>query len=130
MAEYDRFNARFRSICRNGGEKSEDEIFEDIHEEFVSCAPYLPDNLKHNAAHYFEEVCRRYEPGQRIEILGAKLLEMLYLFEEEYDRVEESFDEGEWEYIKDITAEFAVELDQQKLTYIMRHVVARGLLDR
>lgn len=130
MAEYDRFNARFKSIYRNGGTKSEDEIFEEIHNEFVSCEPDLPENLKHDIAHFFEERSGRLEPDERVGFLGAKLLEMLYLLEEDYDRVEESFSKPEWGYIKDITAEFAVELDPQKLTYIMRHVVSRGILDR
>ena len=129
MAEYDRFNTRFKSVCREHEDDAEESIFADVHNVFVSCAPELPENLKHDIAYFFEETCGKLETDDKVLLLGAKLLEVLYLVEEEYDRVEETFDQAEWGYIKDIIAEFATDISQQKLTYIMRQIVSRGILD-
>jgi len=130
MAEYDRFNTRFKSICKKRGDDAEDAIVEQVHTAFVSCVPGLPENLMHDIAYFFVESCGRGDGDDRVTLLGAKLLEVLYLIEEEYDRVEESFDDTEWGYIRDIISEFAMDIPQEKLTYIMRQLVSRGIMDR
>jgi hypothetical protein len=130
MPEYDRFNALLKSVRRKYAGDHESEVIEDIHNAFVSCIPDLPENLKHDIAYYFEDICSRVAAKDRISLLGAKLGEVLFLVEGEYDRVEETFDEAEWVYIKDVVDDFAMEIDQQRLTYIMRQIVSRGVLDQ
>ena len=130
MQEYDRFNSLIKTIIKRRGSDAETQVFENIHNAFVSCMPDLPENLKHDIAYYFEDACGRVETEKRVPLLGAKLREVLYLIEGEYDRVQETFSEAEWGYIKDIVSDFALELDQQLLTYLMRQIVSRGILDR
>ena len=100
MAEYDRFNSLVRIICKKRGDDSENRTVERIHDAFVSCSPDLPENLKHDIAHYFEDACRRVGAESPVPVLAAKLSEVLYLLEGEYDRVEETFTLEEWEYIQ------------------------------
>lgn len=130
MAEYDRFNALIRIIHRKRGDDFENQVIENIHNAFVSCMPDLPENMKHDIAYYFENACGEADIGNNVALLVGKLREVLYLIEGEYERAVETFTIAEWEYIKEIMDDFALELNQSRITYIMRQIVSRGLLDR
>ncbi|MBN1685651.1 MAG: hypothetical protein JW852_03305 [Spirochaetales bacterium] len=130
MAEYDRFNSLARHISRNARDKTDSQLIPDLHEAFVSCIPQLPENLKHDVAYYFENAAEKAGVENPASFLVEKLTEALYLFEGEHDRIEETFTAADWEYIKEVISDFALEIDQPLLTYIMRRIVSRGLIDR
>lgn len=123
MAEYDRFLSLARRILKGSRDKTEDEVTTGLHDAFVSCISELPDDLKHDIAYHFENVTTG--ASQYTE----KLKEILYLFEQEYDRVEETFSRDDWEYLKDVVSDFALDIEQQRLTYIMQRITSRGVFD-
>ncbi len=123
MAEYDRFLSLARRILKGSRDRTEDEVMTKLHDAFVSCIPELPDDLKHDIAYHFENVTTG--ASQYTE----KLKEILYLFEQEYDRVEETFSRDDWEYLKDVVNDFALDIEQQRLTYIMQRITSRGVFD-
>jgi len=102
----------------------------ELHDAFASCMTELPENLMHDIAYYFEGVCAETAAESFLELLAAKLGEVLYLLEEEYDRVEETFSVSDWEYLKNVVSDFALDIDQQKLTYIMRQITSRRIIGR
>jgi len=130
MAEHDRFDSFARRIVKDAGGKTAGEAISSVHDAFVACMPELPENLKHDIAYHFEEVVSGAGEDNPARALAAKLNEALHLLEGEYDRVQETFTTGDWEYIQSVINDFALEMDEQRLTYIMRHIVSRGILDR
>ena len=128
MSETDRFSSISRRIKKNFSASGGSATFQQLREAFVSCLPNIPDTLKYDMAIYF---CGEYAPTDNIDEftpLSEKLLEAVYLYEEEYDRIDESFSENDWIYIRESVSEFALELDPDLITYIMRQVVSRGLI--
>jgi hypothetical protein len=128
MPEYDRFESLVRYISKESGAKTSAQVIGELHDAFVSCMPDLPEDLKYDIAHYFEHIF-----SQKVEndasLYAKKLNETLYLLEQEYGRVEETFTRDDWEYLKDVVSDFALEIDHQKLTYIMQQITSRGILD-
>jgi len=130
MPEYDRFNSLARYIEKNAGNKNGKQTITDLHNAFVSCVPELPEDLKHDIAYYFEETYARENAEHSASLYAMKLNEVLYLFELEYERVEETFSREDWEYFKNVVDDFALEIDQERLTYIMRKITSRGIIGR
>ena len=128
MSEADRFNSLLRNIKKHRHGADSSKVLQELRECFVSCLPDVPSNLKYDMSIYF---CGEYAPGETPEEIaetGDKLQEVVYLFEEDFERVEETLSVNDWAYIRDIVSEFALELDQSTLTYVMQQVVARGAL--
>ncbi len=128
MSESERFIAILRAIKKQqegiGGAK----VLQELREGFVSCLPSVPKDLKYDVAVYF---CGEYASGETAEeigVVGDKLLELVYLLEEDFERTEETLSQDDWEYVRDIVSEFALELDQSTLTYVMQQVVVRGAM--
>ena len=128
MSETDRFSSISRRIKKNFSASGGSAVFQQLREAFVSCLPNIPDTLKYDMAIYF---CGEYASTDDIDEftpLSEKLLEAVYLYEGEYDRIDETFSENDWIYIRESVSEFALELDPDLITYIMRQVVSRGLI--
>ena len=96
MPEYDRFISITRHILKKAGNTAGTEQVAELHDAFTSCMAELPENMMHDIAYHFEEACSRTESAKFLELLVTKLSEVLYLFEEEYDRVEETFSVADW----------------------------------
>ena len=128
MAEHDRFDSLTRYLSRSSGDKTGPQLMAGIHEAFVSCMPQLPEDLKHDIAFYFEGIVSQAGHEQPAVLLVGKLNEALHLLEGEYDRIEKTFTTADWEYIKDVMSDFALEIDQQTLAYIMGQIVSRGII--
>ena len=129
MAAYDRFDSLARHIAKNSGTKTGPEFLSDLHDAFVSCLPEIPENLKHDICYYFESLVTGSDGVHAGPLLVAKLNEVLHLFEGEYDRVHETFTSSDWDYLKNVIDDFALDIDQQRLTYIMRQITSRGIMD-
>ena len=128
MSEADRFNSILRGIKKHQQGTDAPKVLQELREGFVSCLPSVPSNLKYDMSIYF---CGEYAPGEttdEIGMTGDKLQQVVYLLEEDFERIEEDLSENDWAYIRDIVSEFALELDQSILTYVMRQVVAHGAL--
>ena len=128
MAEHDRFNSLTRYLSKSSSDKTGLKLLAGIHEAFVSCMPELPEDLKHDIAFYFEGIVSQAGCENPALLLVGRLNEALHLLEGEYDRIEETFTKADWEYIKDVVSDFALEIDQQQLTYIMGRIVSRGII--
>lgn len=128
MAEYDRFDSLVRYISKGSREKTRAQVISDLHDAFVSCLPEIPDDLKHDIAYYFEDLSMKKSESP-VSILAEKLNEVLHLFEEDYDRIAETFTRDDWDYLKNVVSDFALDIDQQRLTYIMRCITSRGVID-
>ena len=129
MAEYNRFDSLVRYISKGAREKTSRQVISELHEAFVSCLPQLPEDLKHDIAYYFEDLSMK-KGDSPVSFLAEKLNEVLYLFEEDYHHVTETFTRDDWEYLKNVVSDFALDMDQERLTYIMRCITSRGVIDR
>ncbi|MBT3272579.1 MAG: hypothetical protein HN368_05460 [Spirochaetales bacterium] len=128
MSEVDRYGSLSRKIKKRHSELGSSQVLQELRDAFISCMPNIPEDLKYDAAGYFTGV---YAPtGTRDEIESAVriLLEFVYLVEEEFEKVEESFSVSDWEYLRDIFSDFALDLDQGTLMYVLQQVVSRGLM--
>ena len=128
MAEYDRFAGMPRRIIKEGRSKPDSELVEPLQQAFLSCVSWLPETLAYDLFLCFSDPYGQTPTVDDIQVVGEKLLEVVYLFEMEYERVVETFTDDEWRYISDSVSDCAFELDQKLLTYIMQKVVAKGLL--
>ena len=126
MAEADRFASMARRILKLKG--AFDDAVDTLTDCFVSCLPDLPDNLKYDVSAYFLGANTNGNTSEAVEIAAAKLQEFILLFEGDYEKTLESFSPADWEYIRDITSDFALELDQHTLNYVMKEIVARGII--
>jgi hypothetical protein len=129
MPEYYKFDGLIKNTLARPVPEDERLALEEIHAVFVTCAPSLPEIMKHDIAIFFEDFCTEFSGESITSLFASKLREILYLVEGEYERVDETFGEVEWGYIRDIFNDFALEIDQEMLTYVMRQVVSRGIFD-
>ena len=128
MPDADHFAAITRGITKPYRGFDGSHAARKLGESFVSCVPYIPENLKYDVAAYFRGAYAPNETMDEINTVASKLLDVVFLFEREYERAEATFSESDWAYIRDIVSEFAIELDQEVLTYVMQQVVSRGLI--
>ena len=128
MAEYDRFASMLRNIIKRGRSGADSELLESLQKAFHSCVSWLPETLVHDCFYFFSQQVGTVPGVDEVQLAGEKLLELLYLFEMDYERINETFTDEEWDFIRESVSECAVDLDQTLLTYIMKKIVAKGLL--
>ncbi len=128
MAEYDRFASMLRNIIKRGRGGADSELIESLQKAFHSCVSWLPETLVYDLFYFFTQPAGSVPGVDEIRLAGEKLQELLYLFEMDYERVNETFSDDEWTFIRESVSECAADLDQTLLTYIMKKIVAKGLL--
>lgn len=128
MSETDRFSSLVRNVRKRYRGVENGDGIQELEDAFVSCMVYLPEDLKCDLYRYFLETYGGSTADEKWDVLTDKLLELTYLFEGEYERATESFSLGDWEFIRESVSDFALDLDQETLTYVMKQIVSRGLI--
>lgn len=128
MAEADRFRGYLRAIRKQHREEPERAIAE-IEKVFFGFMSQQPEALQHDLLgyfvdHYFSLSANTLDFGALSEMLTATV----ELFEESYEYEVDIFTNADWDYIRECVSDSAVEMDQRTLTYIMKKIVAKGLL--
>lgn len=121
---YERTVKRLESRAKN---MSIEEIRAQVDESFGAALRGLPhalvDDLK---AHYLDAGSPEDKPG--VFALAYHLADVVDLFGLSLPEHEDPFADEELAYLGELVSDFALDLDMDLVAYVMRRVVARGLL--
>lgn len=103
-----------------------------LRELFFSCLPEMPEPMRFDLFNYFWE---KYTPSGRGRSSYTPLLDVfgyiVELFDGEYvDDDEYRLGDEDLNFVKDTVSDFALDLDQEFVSFVMKIAVSRGLFDR
>ena len=116
MYTSDRFQKELQKAKK---ERPREDLYETLEARFLRHLPQLPSEL---GQELFSHCYRRWEAGAGDFIFG----DILDLMQQQYDEDNDPLSEEDWETVRDIVSSYAVELDMQLVTYVMRKVVDHG----
>lgn len=125
--ESDRFYRRMLKIAKDP--RQGDEKLEQIREAFSGSLPDdLPDDMIQDLFWGCADALQlaRISDRQSMHEASAALTMVVELFWEEFGTTEGELPEGVWETIRDCVNDFALELDEGLLNYVMKEVVDQG----
>ncbi len=127
----DRFSSQVLKIEKKNRNLGEKESTEALKQTFFSHIKSLPEELKYDFFEYFYDQFEREEnPKYGFYEFSSKLRSIIELFNFEFDPKEDNYIMNEdWDFIKETVSDYALDLDDQTLTYIMRFVVEKGRFD-
>ena len=124
MIKSEKFHAQLRKERKTNPLRTEKTYRNQIKSAFFRNTDILPEEMREDLFLYFDEKAKTAPELQ--EYLSISI----DLFNEEYDPEERLFSDGDWEYMKEITAEFGIELDEKILTYVMNIILEKGLFHK
>lgn len=98
-----------------------------IRDLFTAAVPDIPENMAKELFAYY--LTRTGDSVENLRNLAYHLVDVADLFSEDYDTRNNPLDEGEWRMIRDLTNAYAVNIEEDILTYVMRLVIANGAFD-
>jgi hypothetical protein len=124
--EADRFYRRMLKIARD--EKEGDEKLEQIRDAFIGSLPALPEEFCSELFWGCADALKLASLGDRDELHEASksLTMVVELFWEEFGTTSGELPEKIWDTIRDCVNDYALELDENLLNYVMREVVDQG----
>jgi hypothetical protein len=129
MAISDRFSRHLNKIRKETGFQLNTSSLEQVRKSFLFNIGDVPDELKVEMYEYFiEQYGENGEDRRTIDELAEKLRAVVELFNFELND-EEALSDDDWDFIKETVSDYALDLDDETLTYIMRFVVERGGFD-
>ena len=131
MAQSDRFRSQMRLVWKSRRGNDADDLLESIRGAVFPCLSRIPEEMRYDLFRYFVDT---YAPNIEQEGAADALIDALgllvSLLDEDYIDADDGLTDSDLAYIRDSVSDFALELDQDLLTYIMRIAVARHLFDR
>jgi hypothetical protein len=127
----DRYLKQVRKIRRNSQDKSEERLLAEIREAFLVQFNQLPANMRHDLFNafveiYFDSDTRFRDVFEFAEHLGA----LIDLYNREFDDPNRKMTDQEWMVVKNLTDDFAEELDIETLTYVMNQLLSGGYIQQ
>ncbi|WP_321992581.1 hypothetical protein [Marispirochaeta aestuarii] len=126
----DRFYRRMLKIAKE--KSSEEERLDRIRDAFVEGLPPLPGEM---GIDLFWEIAdlldmrstlQEERPREEFLQLAVILTQVVELFREEFGATEGEFPDGLWEIVRDCVNDYALELDENLLNYLMGLVLDHG----
>ena len=123
----DRYYKHVRKIRSNSKDKPKEQLLAEVREVYLAYLDNLPINMKHDLFNSFVEMYYGTE-NQYQDIFGfaEHLGGLIDLFNREYDDPNVTMSDREWIAVRDLTDEFAEELDIETLTYVMDQLLSGG----
>lgn len=129
MAMADRFDSSMRHLRKQRSSISESEIGKRVEESFCSCLPDLPDAMR---VELFRHVAESRTPDwgdfDSTDRAGESLRDFIELFDQDRQLEDDRLEDSDWELIRELVDDFALELDTGLITYLMQFVLKRGLI--
>lgn len=130
MAGSDRFAKHLKKIRKETGFQYTTSSLDQLQKSFAISIGDIPEELKTEVYEYFfDQYGELLNRRQTIDMLAEKLRSIVELFTFEFDSDDDSLSDDDWDFIKETVSDYALDLDDQTLTYIMRFVVERGGFD-
>ena len=127
MSSSDQFQSYMRNLKKKHKESDEARI--DVERSFHTCMSGFPEPLRYDLWYHFSD---SYAPEgadiERLYELAVVLRRVIELFDEEYEISDDELSDSDWNAIKEIVDDMALELSTPLITYIMRWVIKRGLI--
>ncbi len=108
------------------GTDSVEEKRKRIEDLFVRSLITLPKGMGKDLFGYY--LTRTGKSVENLRNLAYHLIDVVDLFNGEYDEKNDPVDEGEWIVIRDLTNAYAVDIEEDILTSVMALVVEKGYL--
>ena len=127
MHEEKRFDNYIRRIRKKKKELSREGILEELRRGFLHRLPALPEDMLEDLFLYltggFSEGTDDYAS---FDDAALKLTDAADLLSEEYEDEIGTLSDADVEYIKDLVSDYAVELDDDLIAYVMQKAMDRG----
>jgi hypothetical protein len=129
----ERFYKQLSKIRKNSPGKPEERLVAEVREVFFAALRDLPENMMHDLFNFY--VALHYEKKDQdkdrdvygfADHLGA----VIDLFNREYDEANGPLSQQEWLTVKELSDEYAEEIDLETLTYIMNLLLSAGYIHR
>ncbi len=125
----DRYLKKVRKIRQNSQGKPDERILAEIREAFLVQFGHLPVNMRHDLFNAFVELYYGGEsPYRDVFEFSEHLSAVVDLYNREFDDPNAKMSEREWISVKNLTDEFAEELDIDTLTYVMNQLLSEGYI--
>jgi len=121
MAQSDRFNSRLKKLKKSDPERSDEKYKNQIKETLFQNLGFLSSEMQEDIFFYFSE---KIEKASELQDILSVIID---IYHEDYDPEERLLSAADWEYIKEITSEFGIELEEKLLTYVMSLILDKGL---
>ncbi len=118
---------RLKQIRKQKSDYSYDGLIEETRKSFFSHLEFLPEEMLYDIFSYFlEHNTFGQDTYSDFDRLSLKLLDASDLFTGSYDASISSITEEDMGYIKDSVNDFAMDLDDEVLFYVMQKAVEKG----
>jgi hypothetical protein len=123
----DKYHKHVRKIRSNSKDKPEERLLGEIREVYLANLNNLPVNMRHDLFNSFVQMYYESEnQRQDIFVFAEHLGGVIDLFNREYDDANTTMSDREWIVVRDLTDEFADDLDLETLTYVMNELLSGG----
>ena len=124
--EADRFYRRMLKIAKQNG--SGDESLEQIREAFTGSLPALPEDMCTDLFWGCADALGLAALKDRDDLHEASksLTMVVELFWQEFGTTEGELPDGIWETVRDCVNDYALDLDEGLINYVMKEVVDQG----
>ena len=92
-------------------------------ELFRKAVSHVPTAL---ASELFEAISREITVGNRPDTLYGDVIDLLH---QDYDERDDPLTPGDWDLLRDLINDYALELELSLVQYVMERVVERGRID-
>ena len=123
----DRYHKHVRKIRRNSKDKPKERLLAEVRDVYLAYLDNLPMNMRHDLFNFFVETYYRTKnKHQDIFEFAEHLGGLIDLFNREYDDPNATMSDREWIAVRNLTDEFADDLDIETLTYVMNQLLSGG----
>jgi hypothetical protein len=122
---------QLRHIRKQQKEFSYDGFMTEMRNAFFHHLSFLPQEMLYELFHYFlESYTEGKDPYKDFDRLSEKLLDITDLFNGNYNDSVGSISDREIDYIKEAVNDFALQIDDDTVFYIMQKAMERGSFHR
>ena len=115
----------------NNQENNFEEKIDMIGDLFTQSGFMLPEDLMEDLYQFYLDPGRGERPfaptdSNSLRNLGYHLVDVIDLFDMDYDNAKDSIKLDEWITIKDLVSSYAADIDDELLTYVMQFAIEKG----
>jgi hypothetical protein len=121
------FLKRLRKIDSSVDRGDEQRRIDEIRDAFSASLSSLPESMRAELFDHFSSKYRADESSYTVDD-AVFLGDVIDLFTGGYDDERDPLDADDWDFVKDIIDENALELDMDTINYVMKLVVDKGAI--
>ena len=103
-----------------------DDMKDRIGDLFIQSGFMLPEELMEDLYQFYLDFGDQVTDSDSLRELAYHLVDVIDLFDMDYDDVKDSVKLEEWIVIKDLFSAYAEDIDDELLTYIMQFAIEKG----